>query len=492
MGVGGGTAGGMIDDDDYDDMIHTEYFSINDAKSYFADKRINDLSLIHLNISSLPANFNKLNDLLADLNLEPDVIALTETKITEVTNNDFCPTLDNYSFINIPSETKSGSVGVFLRDNLNYSLRKELCRSVKGQYETLWVDILSNSRKFKKITLGVVYRHPGLGDLNTFSEYFESTLDELNNCNSKYFICGDFNINALLWQDYPVISNFIDRVYATNTTQVIDMPTRFPYGNQIGRPSLIDHFYTNASKHIKKIGLILSDISDHLPILTILQTNNRRQKSDTFEYTRDFNRIDLIDFNNSIKEFETDCDPFLSVDCKFEKLQNHLRECIDKHAPRRKRTKKEKKFRLKPWITRGLKISIDRKNKMYDDIRLRNQIHLKPHYNKLKRKLEKLSWLAQRNYYANRIEDVKQNSKLLWKIINEIVSRKPKKGGSITHLKSSNDEILYNPKDIANELNKYFVEIGKKLSEKIAPTEKKHQDYLKGQPIQNTFFSCRN
>ena len=82
----------------------------------------------------------------------------------------------------------------------------------------------------------------------------------------------------------------------------------------------------------------------------------------------------------------------------------------------------------------------------------------------------------------------KQNSKLLWKIINEIVSRKPKKGGSITHLKSSNDEILYNPKDIANELNKYFVEIGKKLSEKIAPTEKKHQDYLKGQPIQNTFF----
>ena len=113
MGVGGGTAGGMIDDDDYDDMIHTEYFSINDAKSYFADKRINDLSLIHLNISSLPANFNKLNDLLADLNLEPDVIALTETKITEVTNNDFCPTLDNYSFINIPSETKSGALVCF-------------------------------------------------------------------------------------------------------------------------------------------------------------------------------------------------------------------------------------------------------------------------------------------------------------------------------------------------------------------------------------------
>ena len=76
---------------------------------------------------------------------------------------------------------------------------------------------------------------------------------------------------------------------------------------------------------------------------------------------------------------------------------------------------------------------------------------------------------------------------MLWKIINEIVSRKPKKGGTITHLNTSNGDVIYSPKDLANELNKYFIEIGKKLSDRIPTPPKTHKDYLKGQPSKNTF-----
>ena len=483
-----GSVENLIIDDDYCDDIHTEYFSINDAKTHFSEKRKNDLCLIHLNISSLPANFNKLNNLLADLEVVPDVIALTETKITETTNNDFSPTIHNYSFINICSKTHSGGVGMFIRDTLNYSLRKDLCRSEMGQYETIWVDILSNSKKIKKFTFGVVYRHPGLGHINSFADYFESVLGKLEHSKSKYFVCGDFNINALLWQEYPIVSAYIDRVYACHATQVIDMPTRFPYGNQNGRPSLIDHLYTNTSSRIEKIGLILSDITDHLPIITILRTDNRYQKFDNFEYVRDFNTVNIEDFNNSIKEFDIFCDPSWNVDLKFEKLQDHIRFCVDKHAPRRKKSKREIKFRMNPWISRGLKKSIDRKNKMYNDIHSRNQLHLKPHYNKLKKKLEKLTWLAQRSYYSKKIDTIKGNSKILWKTINKIVSRKSKKGVSITHLKSDTGEIIYEPKQIANELNEYFVKVGKKLSDKISPPTKSHRDFLKGPPVNNTFF----
>ena len=143
---------------------------------------------------------------------------------------------------------------------------------------------------------------------------------------------------------------------------------------------------------------------------------------------------------------------------------------------------------MKPWITRGLKVSIDRKNKMYDDIRLRNHTHLKSQYNKLKKKLEKLSWLAQRSYYSDKIDEIKHNSKMLWKIINKIVSRKVKRGCTITHMKNASGDVLYTPKDIADELNKYFVEIGKKLSDKIPTPPKTHKEYLKGQPSLNTFF----
>ena len=77
---------------------------------------------------------------------------------------------------------------------------------------------------------------------------------------------------------------------------------------------------------------------------------------------------------------------------------------------------------------------------------------------------------------------------MLWKTINEIVCRKSKKGGVITHLKTDNGGIIYDPKQIADELNNYFVQIGKKLSDKISPPAKTHMDFLKGSAIENTFF----
>ena len=109
-------------------------------------------------------------------------------------------------------------------------------------------------------------------------------------------------------------------------------------------------------------------------------------------------------------------------------------------------------------------------------------------YIQLKKRLEKLTWLAQRSYYSERINEIKQNSKMLWKTINEIVCRKSKKGGVITHLKTDNGGIMYDPKQIADELNNYFVQIGKKLSDKISPPAKTHMDFLKGSAIENTFF----
>ena len=48
------------------------------------------------------------------------------------------------------------------------------------------------------------------------------------------------------------------------------MPTRFPRGDQLGAPSLLDHFYTNRENTVYNIGLLVSDISDHFPIIATI------------------------------------------------------------------------------------------------------------------------------------------------------------------------------------------------------------------------------
>ena len=60
---------------------------------------------------------------------------------------------------------------------------------------------------------------------------------------------------------------------------------------------------------------------------------------------------------------------------------------------------------------------------------------------------------------------------------------------TISHLKVEKNKILYDPKEIANELNKYFVGIGSKLASKIAASNMTHRYFLKGRPLENTFFS---
>ena len=328
-------------DDDNDDCYNTftnfDYLSNDEAKNCYCDKNANDVSLLHWNISSLPLHMNDLNNTLANLSAYPDIIALSETRITETVNKDYRPHLDNYRFIpSIPSKTRVGSVGVFVRNSLQISIREELCASEKGLYETLWFDVLSNSKRYKRFTIGVIYRHPGPDNIITFTNHFENVLKKLNETNSKYFICGDFNINTLLWDKCPNISSYIDTVYSHNTIQMVNVPTHFPYGKQKGKPSLLDHFYTNVTNHIEKIALLTSDVTDHLPIMATLRTNPRRQIQNSVEYVRCFRHVDSAAFNNSLSEFENICDPSWSTDQKYEKLQDHIKECVEIHAPLRK------------------------------------------------------------------------------------------------------------------------------------------------------------
>ena len=79
---------------------------------------------------------------------------------------------------------------------------------------------------------------------------------------------------------------------------------------------------------------------------------------------------------------------------------------------------------------------------MYDKIVKHNQTQLKSKYNKYKRKLERLIFLAKQKYLADKVDIVKNNSKSLWKLLNQITNRKRKKKTVISHLMINNNETI--------------------------------------------------
>ena len=81
-------------------------------------------------------------------------------------------------------------------------------------------------------------------------------------------IMGDFNLDLLKHESHQFTNEFLDIMYA-NSFSPLTLPTRLtPYSD-----TLIDNIFAdNLEKYVVN-GLILSDISDHLPIFVISNEN---------------------------------------------------------------------------------------------------------------------------------------------------------------------------------------------------------------------------
>ena len=170
--------------------------------------------------------------------------------------------------------------------------------------------------------------------------------------------------------------------------------------------------------------------------------------------------------------------------------------CINKHIPLRKRTKKELKFALKPWISKGLKRSIIEKQRLYKLSRTNRpdkNVRIN-RYNKYKKKLQKALFAAQNKFYCEKIKACQNQSKALWKIINRITQRKQKTKSMIKRLKLPNGNFTENSTLIANTLNKYFVDVGPNLADKLSPPTKSFNEYLSPEksPVESFCINSTN
>ena len=86
--------------------------------------------------------------------------------------------------------------------------------------------------------------------------------------------------------------------------------------------------------------------------------------------------------------------------------------------------KKPSKRDTNQWITRGLKVSIKRKNKLYIQFKNRPTLQNNILYKQYKNKLRSLIDVAKKTHYERLISTNKNNSKKTWDIIKEVIGNK--------------------------------------------------------------------
>ena len=246
--------------EDFDDVAPTIDSLYYDAKYLNSCNNAEKscLSFIHFNIRSIKKNADKLQLCLQSLNTEFSVIGLTETWLSDNDSLLGIHNIPGYTYIgNGRTGRSGGGVGVFIKDNLKYCIRKDM-KLFNENVETIFLEIVS---KRDKIVIGIIYRPPGR-PVRDFVNDLEPILFKISTEKKLGFLMGDFNINMLKNSTDNSSTEFQQAMNSYSFFHLINKPTRIT--NQSS--SLIDNIFVNNFNNVVMPGIFICDVSDHLPV----------------------------------------------------------------------------------------------------------------------------------------------------------------------------------------------------------------------------------
>ena len=102
-------------------------------------------------------------------------------------------------------------------------------------------------------------------------------------------------------------------------------------------------------------------------------------------------------------------------------------------------------------------------------------------YKKARNLLNRLKWTAMQTYYRTKCINYKNNTKKLWQVINQMIS-KCKNSGSIIPFLSINGIRTNNPKQITNKFGSFYSSLGSTLASKIPKGTQDISHYIQKLP----------
>ena len=294
---------------------------------------------------------------------------------------------------------------------------------------------------------------------------------------------GDININ-LLNIDGAITTDYISSTMSHGFVPYVTRPTRITEFTA----TLIDHMFVKLPRSMItapiKAGILFNDITDHLPIFLLMSTqqktqSSKRPKARIFSQKniqKFVDELSTVNWNQVLNHYNG------NQDCsEFYKYFNRIYcESFPLVQISRKRHKD------KPWITKGILISIRHKNILYKESILNpndSNIH---RYNMYKKILCDCLKKAEEVYYLNILNDRKNSAKNLWKHFGPILNNFKKRRGDISSLLVNGVKITED-KAIADRFNDFFSNVGRNLDQKIGGADKNFRKYLSNR-MNSSFF----
>ena len=149
-----------------------------------------------------------------------------------------------------------------------------------------------------------------------------------------------------------------------------------------GSQTIIDHLLTNDTESVITPGVFLYKLADHYALYCSISSYNFKCTKNR-ENMYSFRNIHSVDGNKFRNDLESSLMPMMydimhlplshsSLDQHFNRLVSAMSEVIEKHAPLQTALRKQKRMQNKPWLTKGLLVSIKNKQILYKKFFLSN------------------------------------------------------------------------------------------------------------------------
>jgi len=182
-----------------------------------------------------------------------------------------------------------------------------------------------------------------------------------SNINKILFICGDYNIDLMNHDSHYATDEFVNAL-CMSLFPSISRPSRITSHSA----TLIDNIFTNSIDQTNVSGLMISDITDHLPIFALYNDNyekNYEFPKNTYKRVLTEKSIDALNCELAKQDWTK-----VLVENDVNRAYNTYLEIFctlyNKHSPVRQYRWEEQILKC-PWLTQGLLNACKKKNNLY-------------------------------------------------------------------------------------------------------------------------------
>lgn len=405
-----------------------------------------NFNVVTQNIRSINKNFDSFRILLNRLNLNEDLIVLTECFLPSVTD---LPELENYhSFRTVKSLNKNDGVVVYVKEGFDVKVYEP------PNIEEVTCLVLTYKNEYAFVCM---YRSPAHTNIEKFMNSVDQVIDGIRQI-QQIILIGDINIDIKIDNDDNRSSDYLNLLASHGLFSTHYLTTH--------DKKCLDHCFVKLRSLAKTI-VCNSTVTDHSSIILSLSTGPRRKNSIP-KLRKKVNHDAVIEELSSIhwvellkdKSSNDATDIFLTL----------VKNAMNNHTtinpiPRRKRT-------MKPWVTPGLLRCIKNRDRLHQKLKKDSEnVILRITYLRYRNTCNKTLKKLKNNYFRSQMQKYKLNIRKQWECIKDLCYLNKNKTVSHELLK-----VKLTAEDSINNINNYFCNIGSHLAINILERTKERLD----------------